>query len=132
MTTLVQQHVPASLFRRSSRRAWDMILAAWGAVTGLLPHVLHHVGPLAGAAVLAGTSGRLLFAAIALAVSVPFLLRIRRRFKTWIAPAIALVATAATFSLSTFVLGPLIAGSEGSGSNEPGIQQPTGHASHHS
>lgn len=40
------------------------------------PHVLHHVGTLAGAAFLAGVGGRLLFAGIALLVSVPFLLRV--------------------------------------------------------
>ena len=35
-------------------RAWNAILAAWGAFIGVLPHVLHHVGPLAGTALLAG------------------------------------------------------------------------------
>jgi hypothetical protein len=112
-------------------RAWSAILAAWGAVLGLLPHVLHHVGPLAGAALLAGAAGRLLFAAIALVVSIPFLLRIYRRFRTWIAPAIALAVTALMFSLSSFVIGPAITGSEGGAKPAPGLQQPTGHESHH-
>jgi hypothetical protein len=42
---------------------WGGILAAWAAVTGIAPHVLHYVGPLAGAAVLAGAGGKaILFA----------------------------------------------------------------------
>src|SRR5918995_1043511 len=45
-------------------RVWGAVLAIWGGFVGLLPHVLHHVGPLAGAALLAGASGRALFAAI--------------------------------------------------------------------
>jgi len=88
------------------------VSAGWGAVTGLAPHVLHHVGPLAGAAFLAGTGGRLLFAAIALVVSIPFLIRIYRRFRTWRAPAIALAVMAAMFSISTFLIGPLISGED--------------------
>lgn len=38
-------------------RLWSALVAAWGVFIGLLPHVLHHVGPLAGAALLAGTGG---------------------------------------------------------------------------
>lgn len=117
---------PRSLFGR----AWSAVLAAWGAVLGVLPHVLHHVGPLAGAALLAGTGGRLLFAAIALGVSIPFLLRIYRRFNTLIAPGIALSAMAVMFSLSSFVIGPLITGGDGD-VTQPGIEQPAGHAAHH-
>ena len=56
----------------------------------------------------------------------PFLWRIHRRFHTWRAPTIALAVMAAMFTLSTFVIGPLITGSEG-GANQPGIQQPAGH-----
>lgn len=115
--------------RSVAARVWSAVLAGWGAVTGVLPHVLHHVGPLAGAALLAGTGGRLLFAGIALVVSIPFLLRIYRRFRTWLAPAIAITAMTAAFSLSSFVIGPLITGSE-SGA-KPGVEQPAGHASHH-
>ena len=112
-------------------RAWSAVLAAWGAFIGALPHVLHHVGPLAGAAVLAGASGRVLFAAIALAVSIPFLRRIYRRFRTWIAPAVALGLMAAAFSLSSFVIGPAISGGEGGSKPTPGIEQPAGHEQHH-
>jgi hypothetical protein len=31
-------------------RTWSGPLALWGGFIGLLPHVLHHIGPLAGAA----------------------------------------------------------------------------------
>ena len=107
--------------RRSfAARAGGVALAAWGAVTGVAPHVLHHVGPLAGAAFLAGAGGRLLFATIALVVSIPFLLRIHRRFRTWIAPAITLAVMVVAFALSTFVIGPAISGE--SANSAPGSQ----------
>lgn len=104
---------PAIAERSVASRIWGVVLAAWAAITGLAPHVLHHVGPLAGAAFLAGAGGRLLFGGIALVVSVPFLMRIYRRFGTWVAPAIALGAMATIFSLSTFVVGPAISGESG-------------------
>ena len=94
--------------RSFAARTWSVVLAAWAAITGLAPHVLHHVGPLAGAAFLAGAGGRLLFAGIALVTSIPFLLRIRRRFGNWIAPGIALTVMAAVFALSSLVIGPAI------------------------
>ncbi len=125
MTTLALQ--PRSFVAR----AWSGVLAAWGAFIGALPHVLHHVGPLAGAALLAGAGGRALFAAIALAVSIPFLLKIHRRFRTWIAPAVALAVMAVAFSISSFVIGPLISGGESETNPQPGIQQPSGHDQHH-
>ncbi len=107
-------------------RAWSALLAVWGGFIGLLPHVLHHVGPLAGAALLAGAAGTALFAAIGFVASIPFLLRVHRRFGTWRAPAIALALFAAMFSLSSFVIGPAISGGE-----QPGIEQPAGHDGHH-
>lgn len=133
MSALAEAVPRRGLLRRVTARAWSVTLAGWGALTGVAPHVLHHVGPLAGAALLAGTGGRLLFAAIALAVSTPFLLRIHRRFESWLAPAIALAAMAASFALSSFVIAPLITGNESGGSPQtPGQQQPAGHTGHHS
>lgn len=38
--------------RGAAGRLWSALLAAWGVFIGLLPHILHHVGPLAGAALL--------------------------------------------------------------------------------
>lgn len=111
-------------------RLWSATLAVWGGFIGLLPHVLHHVGPLAGAALLAGATGRVLFAAIGFVAAIPFLRRLHRRFATWKAPALALAVFAAMFSVSSFVIGPAIAGGEGEPAR-PGIQQPPGHAQHH-
>lgn len=121
-----------TLLKRASQRLWSLLLAAWAAISGIAPHVLHHVGPLAGAALLAGAGGRLLFAALALAVSIPFLVRLHRRFRSWLAPAIALAAMIVSFSISTFVIGPLITGSDSGGGSRPGVQQPSGHMGHHS
>lgn len=115
--------------RALAARAWSALLAMWGGVIGLLPHVLHHVGPLAGAALLAGAAGTALFAAVGLLAAIPYLLRLYRRFRTWRAPAIALVVFAAMFSLSSFVIGPAITGN-GDPPAAPGIEQP-GHDQHH-
>ena len=116
--------------RGAAGRLWSALLAAWGVFIGLLPHVLHHVGPLAGAALLAGAGGTVLFAVIGFVAAIPFLRRLHRRFATWKAPAIALVIFAAMFSLSSFVIGPAISGDGGSGG--PSIEQPGGgHEGHH-
>lgn len=106
-------------------RVWGSLVAAWGAFTGLLPHVLHHVGPLAGAALLAGATGRVLFGAIGLVAAVPFLLRLRRRFSNWRAPTVALVVLAAMFSVSSFVVGPRIT------AEDEQEEEPAGHVDHH-
>lgn len=116
--------------RLQASRLGAAVLATWGVVVGVAPHVLHHVGPFAGAALLAGAGGKLLFGALGLVLSIPFLLRLYRRFHTLLAPALATVAFAAIFALSTLVVSPLINGSSDNGKT-PGIEQPTGHASHH-
>lgn len=114
--------------RRSlAGRAWGFALGIWGAVMGLLPHVLHHVGPLAGAAVLAGATGRVLFAVIGFVAAVPLLLRLYRRFETWRAPAIAVALFAMMFLVSTFIVGPVVSG--GSAGTEPTVEQQ--HSQHH-
>jgi hypothetical protein len=92
----------------AARRAWSALAALWGLTLGMLPHVLHHVGPLAGAALLAGAVGTVLFGAIGLVAGIPFLLRLHRRFATWRAPAAAVAVFAIMFSLSTFVVGPAL------------------------
>ena len=113
-------------------RAWSAILAAWGVFIGVLPHVLHHVGPLAGAALLAGAGGTALFAAIGFVAAIPFLIRLQRKFRSWRAPLIALVVFAAAFSLSSFVIGPALSGGlDSSTPSGPGIEQPAGHHGHH-
>ena len=120
----------AALDQRSIRaRTWNAIVAVWGGFIGLLPHVLHHVGPLAGAALLAGAGGQALFAAIGFVATVPFLMRLHRRFGSWRVPAIALAIFAAMFTFSSLVIGPAISG--GDTKAPPGVEQPAGHASHH-
>lgn len=84
--------------------------AAVGAVSGLAPHVLHHVGPIAGAALLTGAEGSVLFGLLGFGFTIPLLLRLKRRFGTWLAPGLALAFFLATFSISTFWVGPIIRG----------------------
>lgn len=119
------------------RRAWVSVSTAIAAVLGLLPHVLHHVGPLAGAALFAGATGSLLFGAIGLVAAIPFLRRVRRHCGSWRVPAGILAAMAVAFSLSTFVLGPAITGSgddDGTATpsqSAPADEKPAGHEGHH-
>jgi hypothetical protein len=94
--------------------------------------VLHHVGPLAGAALLAGFGGRAIFFALGLILSLPLLRRLYERFGTLVAPTLAVVAFAAVFTFSSRVIAPRLIGSDNSPPATPGIQQPSGHASHHS
>lgn len=112
----------------------DSISAFFGAVLGLAPHVMHHVGILAGAALITGATGNVLFFLVGLVFSIPMLRRLYRRFRTWKAPAIAVVVFAAAFSLSAFVIGPAITSSSSSGDQQPS-QTPSpsqNHSSHHS
>lgn len=98
--------------REFGARLWGGVVALFGAVTGVASHVLHHVGPLAGAALLAGFAGQVLFFALGLALSVPLLLKLYRRFGTVLAPAIAVVAFAAIFTFSSVVVAPRLTGTD--------------------
>lgn len=113
-------------------------LAAVGAaVLGAAPHVLHHAGPLAGAALLAGAGGTLLFGAVGLVAAVPMLRRLRRRTGSWRVPAGVLAVMAAMFTFSSLVIGPALTGSAGDDSSvtptRPGLTQPRpdSHEPHH-
>lgn len=79
-----------------------------GALLGLAPHVLHHVGIVAGAAILTGVFGNSLLYAVGLALSIPLLNRLRKRFGTWKAPLIGVAVFTVMFALSAFVIGPAI------------------------
>ena len=81
---------------------------ALAAVLGAAPHVLHHVGPLAGAALLAGATGQLLFGLLAFALAIPMLRRIRRRSGSWRRPVAVLCLMAIAFTISTLVVGPAL------------------------
>ena len=129
-----------SALRSLRERAAAIVSSAVAAVLGVLPHVLHHVGPLAGAALLAGTGGTLLFGAIGLVAAVPFLLRVRRRCGNWRVPAALLATFAVMFSISAFVIGPAISGDDGDSSSSkpaqteqtaPGAPAKRGHEAHH-
>lgn len=98
----------AALTPHPKRTVWTVLTGVFGAVSGVAPHVLHHVAPLLGAALLAGAAGTALFGAIGLLASVPFLLRLHRRFRSWWAPSIAVAFFATTFLVSSLWLGPLI------------------------
>jgi hypothetical protein len=100
----------ATSARGRLRAAWQAACGAIGAVLGLVPHLLHHVSLFAGTVLVAGAVGNVIFAVLGVAASVPVLLRLRRRFGTWRAPAVALGIFAAMFSLSAFVMGPAISG----------------------
>ena len=115
------------------RRGGTVRAATTGAISGVMglaPHVLHHVGFLAGTALIAGSGGTAVFAAVGLVASIPFLLRLYRRFGSWLAPSIGLAAFVAMFALSAFVIGPAISGSDNSRPTAP--SSPTvDHSSHH-
>ncbi|HSO15129.1 MAG TPA: hypothetical protein VLS95_04145 [Arthrobacter sp.] len=102
--------VPARTVRGRLHALWHTIVGAVGLIMGLLPHVLHHVGLLAGTALVAGSGGTALFGALGLLASIPMLARLYRRFGSWVAPALGLLVFAAMFSLSAFVIGPAISG----------------------
>ena len=112
---------------RPGRTVWTVMTGAVGAVGGIAPHVLHHVGPLVGTALVAGAGGTALFAVVSLVVSLPMLLRLRRRFGSWWAPAIALVLFAGMFAFSSLVVGPLISGA----ADTPSPEQTADHDAHH-
>lgn len=110
----------------------DGVASFVGAVLAIVPHVLHHVGLLVGAAFLTGAVGNVLFYVLGLVLSVPMLLRLRRRFATWRAPAIAVVVFTAVFSFSAFVVGPAISGGAAPADpSSPPAETPSQHADHH-
>lgn len=129
--------VRPSALRSTARRVWLAISSAFAAVLGLAPHVLHHAGPLAGAALFAGVAGSLIFGALGFVLAIPFMLRLRRRFGSWRAPLAALALFATAFSISAFIVGPAVTGSgdDATSSAQPQRQgQPpseTDHEAHH-
>jgi hypothetical protein len=99
------------------------MLALWAAVTGAAPHVLHHVGPLAGSALVAGVGGRALFGVAGFVATIPLLRRLRRRTGGWRAPGLALAAFAAIYTVSTLVVGPAIGSATSPDAATPPIEQ---------
>jgi hypothetical protein len=136
-TALVEP--PARVARPHGPARVRAALAAGGAaVLGTAPHVLHHVGPLAGAALLAGAAGKVLFGALGFLLAVPMLRRLRRRTGSWRVPGSVLALMAIAFTFSTFVIGPaLTGGDERDASPTPATTVPAAppgddaHESHH-
>ena len=114
----------SSRLRSWTDRALVALPAVLGAVAGLTPHVLHHIGPIAGAAILTGTQGSVLFGAIGIALTLPLLISLKNRFGSWLAPAIAMAVFLMMFAVSTLWVGPWVRGD----SNEEG---PTPEHQHH-
>ena len=95
-----------------------VVLALFILITALINRQPLYV-LFAGALVITGAAGNLLFGALGLLLSVPLLRRLYRRFGTWKAPTLALVAFAAMFSLSAFVIGPALTGAESDATPAP-------------
>ena len=113
-----------SALRLTARRAWLAISSALAAILGLAPHVLHHAGPLAGAALFAGVAGSLIFGALGFVLAIPFMLRMRRRFGSWRVPLAALALYTTAFSISTFIVGPAVTGNGNDATSR--VAQPQG------
>jgi hypothetical protein len=123
---------PTTSARKPRRTVWTAVTGLLGAVGGVAPHVLHHVGPLVGTALVAGTGGTVLFGVVGFVASVPMLLGLKRRFRSWWAPGIALGVFVAMFLVSSLVVGPLISGSEVLPAEDaPPTQDGPGHDAHH-
>lgn len=116
---------------RAARTLATGVSAVVAAVSGIAPHVLHHVGPLAGTALLAGAGGTVLFGLLGFLLSIPMLLRLRRRFNTWAAPAVASAIFTAVYLVSSLVVGPAITGSAASDIVPAVSPAPDDHAEHH-
>lgn len=121
--------------RQRISTAWAAVRAAMGGLLGLLPHVLHHVGILAGTALLTGLWGSAVLYVAGLLLSIPMLKRLRRRFHTRLAPLVGVVAFTTVFLVSALVIGPAFSGAQSpqAGQN-PASSAPaptTDHASHH-
>jgi hypothetical protein len=120
--------------KRGPRSIWATIRAGTGAALGVLPHVMHHVGLIAGAALLTGAIGNSILYVVGLLLSIPLLRRLRSRFQTAWAPAIGIGVFTALFSLSAFVIGPAISGSgeQAPATNPtPAVTTIDEHAAHH-
>lgn len=117
----------AAIAREPRRTVSTAVTGVLGAASGVAPHVLHHAGPLVGTALVAGAGGTVLFGVLGLVASVPLLLRLRRRFRSWWAPGLALLLFSALFLVSSFVVGPLISGAE----ERPVTVDSPAHDAHH-
>lgn len=120
--------------RERLRAGWAATRAAVGSLLGLAPHVLHHVGIVAGAAILAGFWGNVTLYVVGLLLSIPMLRRLHRRFGSIAAPITGAAIFTTMFLLSAFVLGPAINAAQGVPVSPPAAPSPqdgSGHEGHH-
>ena len=123
-------HRPAKNPAGGVRTVWQSLSAAVGAVLGLVPHVLHHIGLVAGAAVVTGIGGSAVLYLLGLVFSIPMLRRLWRRFHSWRALAAAVTVFTALFLVSALVIGPAISG-ESAPEAPPGPEPSATHSEHH-
>lgn len=90
------------------RTTWAGVRAGLGALLGLVPHLMHHIGILAGTAFLTGVFGNSVLYVAGLVLSIPLLHRLRKRFGGWKAPVVGVIVFTAMFLVSALVLGPAI------------------------
>jgi len=112
---------PTTVRPERTGRLRHAVTAVWGTISGVAPHVLHHVGPLAGAALLAGTGGRVLFFVVGLGLAAPMLIRVYRRFGTWAAPAVAVGVFAVAYTVSSLFIGPLLTAESATPTDTPPV-----------
>ena len=108
------------------------LAAIAAALIGVAPHLLHHAGPLAGAALFAGFVGTALLGALGFLLMIPVLLRLRRRQGSWGLSAAVLALFVSMFLVSAFVIGPLITGGGSDESRQAvPLSQGEAHEAHH-
>jgi hypothetical protein len=138
MSASAATHLPAAP-RHGLDRVRAMLAAVGAGVLGAAPHVLHHAGPLAGAALLAGVGGKLLFGALGFLLAIPMLRMLQRRHGSWAVPGGVLALMAVVFTFSSFVIGPALTDSGGgpttpttkSAPSAPSGVSPSEHEAHH-
>jgi hypothetical protein len=103
---------PVAAARTFARRVRVVLSAVAAAVLGAAPHVLHHAGPLAGAALLGGATGSLAFGALGVVAAIPILRRVRRRTGSSRLPVALLAAFAFVFAASTALTRSVLSGAD--------------------
>jgi hypothetical protein len=78
----------------------------------------------------AGAAGTTVFGLLGLVAAIPLLLRLKRRFGSWWAPAIGPAVFAAMFLLSAFIVGPTIS-ERNRAPADPPSPSPSSHSEHH-